>query len=220
MRYSGGRGRLTGQIAGLGHHGRLCRVRMPLGGFAGAETGQPDVRAGGGRAAGRDDGLAGSARQGQRAAGAEGLDQRRVGRRGHVRRAVAKVFGAEVTGVCSTPDVNMVRSIGAGQGYRLHPAGLHQERAALRSHPRQRGSFAAGPQARARPQGDPRRHRRIGRSLDRWPGPREQGARVVTVREPETAPVPYRDWHVAGTVIARYEAGTGNATRLLVVSVS
>jgi D-arabinose 1-dehydrogenase-like Zn-dependent alcohol dehydrogenase len=28
---------------------------------------------------------------------------------------IAKAFGAAVTGVCSTPNVNMVRSVGAGQ---------------------------------------------------------------------------------------------------------
>ena len=52
-----------------------------------AKAGEPDVRAGGGRAGGGAHRAAGSSRQGAAPAGAEGPDQRRVGRRGHVRRA-------------------------------------------------------------------------------------------------------------------------------------
>jgi NADPH:quinone reductase-like Zn-dependent oxidoreductase len=45
---------------------------------------------------------------------------------------IAKSFGAEVTAVCSTRNVDLVRSIGAGPRNRLHKRGFHQERSALR----------------------------------------------------------------------------------------
>ena len=51
------------------------------------KAGRRHVRAGGGRTRGGDHRAAGSSRQGADSAGAEGPDQRRVGRRGHVRRA-------------------------------------------------------------------------------------------------------------------------------------
>lgn len=38
---------------------------------------------------------------------------------------IAKWLGAEVTGVCSTRNVDMVRSIGADRVIRLHPGGFH-----------------------------------------------------------------------------------------------
>ena len=59
------------------------------------------------------DGPAGSARSRTDRAGAQGLDHRRVGRRGDVRRADRQVLRRRVTGVCSRRNVEMVRSIGA-----------------------------------------------------------------------------------------------------------
>ena len=65
---------------------------------------------------------------------------------------VAKAFGAEVTGVCSTSKVDLVRSIGADRRHRLHARGLHRRHAALGRDRRHRRSSVA---ARARRALDP-----------------------------------------------------------------
>ena len=56
---------------------------------------------------------AGPARPREVAAGPEGADHRCVGRRGDLRRADREGVRRDVTGVCSTTKVDMVRSIGA-----------------------------------------------------------------------------------------------------------
>jgi len=105
---------------------------------------------------------------------------------------IARSFGAEVTGVCSTPNVDMVRSIGAGQviDYTQQDFAKDGRRYDLILDAGDRS--LSDLRCALTPKGDSRRHRRIGRSLDRRPGPREQGARVVTIREPAAAPVPYQ----------------------------
>src|SRR6185312_9111243 len=48
---------------------------------------------------------------------------------------IAKSFGASVTAVCSTRNLDLVRSIGAA-GHRLHQGGLHPKAGAVRRDPR------------------------------------------------------------------------------------
>jgi NADPH:quinone reductase-like Zn-dependent oxidoreductase len=45
---------------------------------------------------------------------------------------LARHIGAEVTAVCRTKDFDLVRSLGADHGRRLHAVGLHEERRDLR----------------------------------------------------------------------------------------
>ena len=104
---------------------------------------------------------------------------------------IAKAFGAEVTGVCSTRNVDLVRSIGAdhvidytqddftrsGQRYDL----------ILDTAGTVRCPTAGAPSP---PRDSRHRRRRRRRPMDRGPGSLDSGARAVTVREPEAAPVP------------------------------
>ena len=68
---------------------------------------------------------------------------------------IASAFGAAVTGVCSTRNVDLVRSLGADHVIDYTRRGLHPERAALRPHLPDRGDpfalRAAG--ARSPPRG-------------------------------------------------------------------
>ena len=51
---------------------------------------------------------------------------------------IARALGADVTGVCSTRNLELVRLPRRGPRHRLHAGRLHPRRAALRRHPRQR----------------------------------------------------------------------------------
>ena len=90
---------------------RRVRVRRPRG--TRAEAGRPHVRAGGGRARRGGHRAAGLRDRGQVQPGQTVLVNGAAGGVGTFAVQIAKAFGADVTGVCSTRNVELVRSLGA-----------------------------------------------------------------------------------------------------------
>jgi NADPH:quinone reductase-like Zn-dependent oxidoreductase len=105
---------------------------------------------------------------------------------------IAKSFGADVTGVCGTTNVHLVRSLGSRPGDRLHARGLHSGRAALRPHPRQLGEpLLVGLQTRAHAQRDPHTQQRHPRARDQTARSPRQAARGGTVHAQDPAPISF-----------------------------
>ena len=102
---------------------------------------------------GRADRPAGAARRGPCPGWAEGPDQRRLRRCGDIRRADREVVRRRGDRRVQHEERGHGPIDRRRSGHRLHPAGLHPERAALRPHPRHRGSFAVRLQTRAHPRG-------------------------------------------------------------------
>lgn len=96
---------------------------------------------------------------------------------------VAKALGADVTGVCSTRNASLVRSLGRRCGHRLHPRRLHPPaRPVRRRHRQRRQPPARGVPARGKPRRNPGTERQHARPLARRPRPDHQGPADRAVR--------------------------------------
>ena len=120
------------------------RVRGCRGGHAGDEARQPHIRAGGGRCRWPVTvALQAHSRSRQGRAGTEGADQRRLRGHRHLRGPDRQgLWVPRSPAVASTRNMDLLRSIGADHVIDYTHGGLHQERRAVRLHPRQRGRTA------------------------------------------------------------------------------
>ena len=100
---------------------------------------------------------------------------------------IAKAFGAEVTGVCSTAKTDLVRGLGADHVVDYARRGLRRRRTSLRRDPRHgREPPAVASSSSAHPSGDARDRRRRDRwTLARRLRPFPAGGAAVAAREPD-----------------------------------